>query len=815
MALIYPVQTNFTGGEISPLLRKRIDLAKYSSSLKTMKNFMALPYGAAANRPGTYFTVESKISSKQSRLIPFRHSTEQAYVIEAGENYFRYCKDGAQIVKTLADTAAWSGATTYAVADFVKYDNVIYRSLQSANTNHQPDVSPTWWVANDVYEIYSPFVENELFDITYTQSADVMYFCHGDKSPKKLSRTGHVNWTLEEFLFKNGPLLKENDTDDTLMINGTVGVDLDEGASVTLTSSADLFQNGHVGAHFGFRYVSANKAYSFVFSGTGAWTSNSYTVSKKWKLTIKPDATDEIGSAAHYIEKSIDEGITWYTIKVIPPTESHADIEISGEEKEKCLIRFRRDATGGDSDKSRLTFEVIGFEQWSFVKITGVTDARNANGELETDFYRAGVALKTWAEGAWSDVRGYPSAWPCFYQDRLGMACTKTESQTFYMSKTSDYDNLGVTIPTADDDAIKGTIASQDVNKIQAIVPLNDSIVLTSGSEFKMAPSTSSEALTPTSIQVRPQEYWGASKVRPLILGNIVMYVQEKGNHVRAIGWQYEFEGYTSNDVSILARHLFKGYNIVEWAYQKMPDFIIWGVRDDGKLLGFTFMREQQVFAWHIHETDGEVESVCVIPGLNQDDVYLLVKRTINGTDKRYIERMVERTFDAISGAFFVDCGLTYSGAPATTFSNLGHLEGKTVAVLADGVATTKKVAGGQITLSTAASKVHIGLPYTCDLETLSFEMQLKDGTTLGRKKKIGRAILELYESYGGKMGESSTGKLQAIRYPANVPYLYTGDVEETMSTTYRRNAHVFIRQDQPYPMTVLAIAPEVDVEGR
>ena len=272
--------------------------------------------------------------------------------------------------------------------------------------------------------------------------------------------------------------------------------------------------------------------------------------------------------------------------------------------------------------------------------------------------------------------------------------------------------------------------------------------------------------------------------------------------------------------------------SIQEWAFAEEPFRIIWCVRSDGVLLGFTFMREHEVYAWHRHTTDGIVESVCSIPepdgaGGYIDAVYLIVNRTINGATKRYVERMVDRVFATIADTWFLDCALQYSGAPVTQVSGLGHLEGKPVAILGDGsVVPSQVVSGGTVLLDGPYSKVTVGLPYTADLVTLDLELPSQGGTVQGQPKKIAQATIRVKDARGIQAGIEQEVPMGAA---SGVPVLvevkqrsvetlgspmqpYSGDWQVAIPTEWNRGGRLFIRQSYPLPCTVLAIVPEVSV---
>ncbi|EPY03488.1 phage protein [Magnetospirillum fulvum] len=412
----------------------------------------------------------------------------------------------------------------------------------------------------------------------------------------------------------------------------------------------------------------------------------------------------------------------------------------------------------------------------------------------------------------------YPSTVE-FYEQRLYWASSDTAPRTVWGSVVSSFTNLNVSRPARDDEAVTFTIEGGQVNEVRHLIPLGDMIALTSDAEWRVSGGGSGNPITPSSIKVKPQSYCGASHVRPIVIGNTILYVQDKGSIVRDLAYKLEVDGFTGSDLSVLSNHLFEGRQIVDWAYAQVPHSIVWAVRDDGVLLGLTYMREHEVWGWHRHDTDGAFESVCVVSEGAEDILYAVVRRTIGGQTRRYIERLHERSWQSIEDAFCVDSGLTYSGAPVTTVSGLDHLEGKTVAILADGDALTPQVvSGGKVTLPRPYSKVHVGLPYQCDLETLDIDVGMtQTGTVQARRKTVARVTLRLWQSREFKAGPSAdkltATKINITAYSAPVG-LYSGDKELILQPAWNSNGRVLIRQDAPVPLTVLAIMPDIEIGG-
>jgi hypothetical protein len=264
----------------------------------------------------------------------------------------------------------------------------------------------------------------------------------------------------------------------------------------------------------------------------------------------------------------------------------------------------------------------------------------------------------------------YPST-VGYYQQRMVFASSIAQPQTIWMSRTSDFHNFGYSDPSRDDDGIEITLASREVNKIRHLVSLRELLALTSGAEWSITASSDS-GLTPESISAVPQSYVGTNSVRPSVYGNTALYVQARGGKLATLAYNYVADGFVVQDVSVLSSHLMRGFTLTDMAFTLAPNGVVWIVRNDGVMLGFTFLADQQVYAWHRHDTDGSFESVASVPEGDEDVLYCIVRRTVGGVTKRYIERMASRQLTkyqsgdyAYDRSFFVDCGLTYDGRRA------------------------------------------------------------------------------------------------------------------------------------------------------
>ncbi|HEY4171339.1 MAG TPA: ubiquitin-activating E1 FCCH domain-containing protein [Reyranella sp.] len=419
-----------------------------------------------------------------------------------------------------------------------------------------------------------------------------------------------------------------------------------------------------------------------------------------------------------------------------------------------------------------------------------------------------------------------------YFMQRQVFADTTNQPQTLWFTAVGAFGNMNVSTPTRDDDAITRTLTGRQVNEVRHLVPVGSSmLVMTSGAEWRCWPGPSSNALTPGACYTLPQTAHGSSHVPPIQAGNDVLFIKEKGSRVVALRFDAIQDQYQSFDMSILSSHLLYdssgAHRIVEWALAAEPHQIIWAARDDGVLLGFTYMREHDVYAWHRHITDGAVESVTTVTeadgyGGYEDAVWLIVNRPIgpegNGRTCRYLERMVSRTFPTVADAWFVDCGLVYDGNPVTEVNGLDHLEGKTVAILGDGsVVPSQVVTGGAVPLDGAYSKVVVGLPYTADLETLNLELATPAGPTAqGQMKKTGQVTVRVKEARGLGVGLSQ-GALAEVKQRSQETLgtalqPFSGDWQISVPSEWNRDGRIFVRQSYPLPATILDLIPEVNI---
>ena len=825
---------SFSSGEISPEMAGRIDDTKYQQGAATMRNFIAKPQGPAENRPGFFFVKEVKNSSKQTRLIPFRFNVSQTMVIEMGEEYFRFHTQGATL--QYLDGSAWSANTTYYIGTIAKHNGVNYY----AKTNHSGSTPPnsTNWYAlptDMTYEVPSVYQEDELFDIKFVQSSDVMTLVHPNHPPAELRRYGATNWQF-------------------INIDFTASITAPTGLSVTayMPSSASNNSDTNEDHTYVVTAIAADGVRESAASGTQTVSNNIFVTGAKNTVTW-----NKVTSASRYRVYKEQGGLFGFI----------------GEKDH-------------DSSGNPNTYSIV-------------------DNNIAPDFAVTPPRYET----IFSGTNNFPNAVSYFEQRRV-FAGTNNEPQTIFMTRSGTESDMSFKLPIKDDDRIKFRVAAREANRIKHIVPLTQLLFMTEAAEWRVT-SVNSDAITPTSIAVKPQSYIGANDTQPVVVNNSMVYVASRGGHARELGYNWQSNGFITGDLSIRAAHLFDGFDITDMTLAKAPTPIVWMISTSGKLVGLTYVPEQQVGAWHQHDTDGTFESVTTVAEGSVDAAYCVVKRTINGNTKRYVERMGTRDYASQRDSFFVDCGRSYNGTntnnsrtvtitssgnylkgssvtlefpsniPVFKFGNNGlstdlddaiiivdgtetyrcditaiadnhtatakldrdlpsnlqntaittyeiaektitgldHIIGKTAHILADGAVHPTQVVSnnGTVVLNRAASVVHIGLPYVSDLQTLPLALQT-EAVGQGRVKNLNHAWLRVFESSGifaGPTSEKLTEAKQRTTEPfGSPPNLKTQDIKIMLTPTWQEYGQIFIRQTDPLPLTVVGITLEVSVGG-
>ena len=763
--------TALNAGELSPYLDARVDVEKYRSGCRTLENMVVLPYGGVYRRAGTEYLGEAKNADRQCRLIGFNFSVTTRFVLEFGHEYIRFWGNNSQVL---------SGG------------------------------SPL--------EIASPYQESELRELQYVQVNDIMYLAHANHAPRKLSRVSDTNWTLATVAWKYPPVLDQNITATTIASSASSG-------SATLTASTSTFVAGHVGSQWAIQWprnsgsiseaIDSNKTSSSTLDIQGGWT---LTTVGTWIGTIR---------LLRIPQKEMDEdggsGFTAYeVVREFNSLTTARNFTATGTENERVGLKLQVLNYASNSN-ARVFLESTDFNSGGTVTINSVASGTSAGVTVNKWLGSTITGTTQWSEAAFSSVRGYPRA-VAIHEQRLCFGGTSHQPNTVWCSKVDDFENfqLGVTA----DDALSFSIASGEGNRIAWMFSQKRLMLGTSGDEWTIGGATTDQPFSATNVQAQKQSSFGSKTMRAVLLNDVLLFVQRRGRKVRELTYNFERDGWVAPDLTVLSEHISEG-EIVEMAFQQQPDAILWAIRGDGQLIGMTYERDQNVVAWHRHTTDGQFESAATVYGLSgaDDEVWLAVKRTINGATKRYIERFKpdnRAKFEAQTKEdwWYLDCAKRYSGTATATITGLSHLEGKPVSILADGAAQpAETVASGQIVLDRNFTKVLAGLPYTSTILPMKFDFELRDGPTRGRKKRVNRVEVSLYKSLAGQASTNGTEWLWV--YPRDFsdpmdasPPPFSGDAEVVLAGDYSEDADIYLRQNLPYPLTVRALVAKLDAFG-
>ncbi len=753
---------SFTGGEISPYLEQRADLARWQTSVSELLNWVVMVQGGVTRRSGTRDVLEAL---DESRLIPFSFSANDGYAIEFAPLVSRFFRD--------------------------------FGVLESA------PATP--------YELATPFIADDILALDYAQSADVMYLTCGNRPIQKLSRLGELDWTIGDLPVKLGPFMDENDEDGIVLTTDYAGGYLEKGTVFTLIADAPLFDPLHVGALWKISVQDRSRYQLWQPQFTVA-VGNYPGDSRYWGDNF-------------YRVTEISDGSDVKT-GMVPP------IHTFGEE---C------DGAGPNSNLGVKWKYLHG--GWGVVKITAFIDSTHVTVEAQTYVPDEIVTALTganhppgpmtgtwrWAEGAWSEYRGYPRI-IALHKKRLIAGSTKAQPSTFWASVLDDHPNFKNGSLATDGFTETLQSGSNQVNQNEWLSSSGGKLWIgTSGDEFAIPKSATREPLTPGNVDVDNATAEGSAPIKPAKVDSPI-FVSKDRRRLHETGFDFAAESYIAPDMTIFADHITES-GVVELAWQREPYRLLWALRSDGVLACTTLRKDQQVNAWHRHAIAGgrgKVKSIAAAPsptGIRQD-LWAIVEYDdlLAGTVRRVqcLMPFFERTTLDVKDAWFVDCGFIYDGAPVTTISGIpAFLEGETVSVLADGkVQPPKVVTGGAIALGTAKSKVVLGLKMTSRLKTLRYDRDLQGGVLAGKKTRIDGIVLDLLRAASVKIASgdrepeyitNEAGKVMDASAP-----LMTGATRPTPVEAgwEDNNGQATIVCDDPLPATIRAITIDMRLAG-
>lgn len=776
---LYPIQPTFVRGELSPRLFSRIDIDHWKMGLAECVNFIVMKQGGIRRRSGTRWVNFSKTRTDRVRMQRFVFSTLQAYALEFGDHYVRFYANGGIVNKNAASGITFTlggSIINWAGHNLLANDPIVFGTsghlplpLQIATTYYVKAVTGpntfsisatpggaaiTFTTTGDgvfgavsPVELATPYNIDQVWELQFAQSADVLYIAHPDFQQRMLSRLAGSTFQLLLYTGYDGPYLPENTTTTVMTPGGTTG-------NISVTASSTVGINGNAGF----------------------------------------DATD-VGRAL-----SLKYSSKWYYIRI---TSIVSSTQVMGDVK-------------------------------------GLIDEK---GDAVTSLPGVG-ATGGWRLGAWCEVTGWPAS-VTFYQQRLVWGRSDTQPQTVWMSRAGVLDNFATTQPLQDDDAITLTILAGEVNAISWLLEGPDLQIGTSGAIRTIGPSDSGKNFGPANFVQKRQSTFGSMAIQPVQIGEVAIYASYYGLSLREFLYSIQNNGYTSPELTILSEHMLRsGIKQFSWAQDR--DSIIWCAMGNGELVGITYDRDQQIVACNRHRLGGQVlnsgivdpadpsnpdtpygvvESVTTIPGAGRSEVWMSVRRTINGQDFRYIEVLSE-TFEAKpkDDAVFVDASFSYNGAPANRIFGASWLIGQTVSILADGAVVPEQVvdSSGSFALANSklAKKITFGFNFTSRAKTLPISQGQPDGTGIGRRKNIIAAQIDAMETGYLEVGSPTARELQVkigLRHVGDpmdtAPPLFDGIHAYRFDRSWRDGGQVVMQTDKPLPATVRSITPVFDSE--
>lgn len=809
-------QTDFSTGELSPLVRGRSESDKYKSAVKTATNCYVAVQGPIVRRSGSRYIAKTKTDGNAVRLIRFKFSQSDAFVLEFGDQYIRFYTLSAQV---------------------------------------QSGGAP--------YEISSPYTLSDIDKISYKQFGNSIYLSHGSYAPRVLTRVSTTDWRLTTLSLSPPPTYEAGETP-----SATVTPAATTGNSINFVASSAVFGDGDIGRQI-INMSDGESGKAVITSLSGSAFSTTAV------CDIVEDFTDTnaIASGDWKLDLSPISDITLDTIS----TGSIVTIDADLPNSTTASATFK----SGDVGKYIIVANGV-------IKITQVVSSSQVKGHiLKAPDSSDETAIWTLEEETWSASRGYPRA-VGLVQERLCFGGTDEQPQTIWMSETGIFTGFG---RGAEDSAsIEITLTSSEVNQINWISSSRELIVGTAGAEVSISSGSSSGSITPSNISQRVPTYFGSDIQQPAEIAGDIIFIQQSGRSTLAFFFDFNIDTYNAEDLNKLSEHLTEG-GIKELAYSQEPQSRIFAVTNSGNLLVATFERSSSVIGWCKYTTDGIYENVVAIPESGEDKVYVVVKRTVNGTDVRYLEVFSDEQ-GVLDTDGFSDSYLTYSSALPTpsyskanpcvvtstshglsngdevilklitdepeasretgktnfsslnscsftvanvttntfelsgldtsnyndynssgelhklvsTISGLSHLEGKTVQIKTDGASHPNKiVSSGSITLEQPAGEVVVGLPYTTTIKTLNKQYDIGAGPMQGQRSRWTRPVLRLYRSTTPTVGSETQPPRSGSDFMDKKVPLFTGDIEYGPQEFDSEGALTFT-VSSPLPLILLGI---------
>lgn len=819
-----------TRGEMSPYTHARGDTEHYSAGLALARNVCVLRYGGITRVPGTLFDGFAKNNDTKARFIKFEFNRSQVYAIEAGPLYFRF----------------WTSAGRIEVATVP-------------------------------VEVVTPYLEADLKHLRVRQSGDVIYiWCRkdagGTHQPRMLKRTSETVWTLELYSPLNGPFLKE-DTKGTTLTPAETG-------SITPKMTSNSAPSGTASSgnssSIAWQVFDKDEGTDAQLSGTSTGyvqyrlAGAARAVADGYWLVAPANTTSGDNNMPSIFElRGSNNGSTWVTLDsrkgetgwIAGETRFYEFPNDTAYEYHRLTFKGGGGPDGIGSDISEVALHRKASDQTPFnLTASSITGINNGTGFQTSDVgrvirllgsdgrWRSAIiaarssttvvtirlydhalpnlsAISRWQLGAFSDQSGWPAT-GAIYEDRMFHARTDADPLGLWGSVNGKYDDFGVSSPVVADDGVSVRLTGGRLDDISWLSEQkSDMAAGTAGNMRAVGRNNDSEALGPSNFRQRAQTLAPSSAAEPVTIENVLLFIDYFEQRLYEAAYTYEVDSYLAREATTLSEHLYSA-GIDQIAYLSHPHKIIVARRYDGKLVFFTYDREQKVAGSTLVDVGGEVEAIMDLPGDAETDLWMVVKRVINGTTRRCVERLAEfwrEDFTVQGVPVYAASARTYSGVPVTGLTSLTNLNGATVGVWADGRDLGDAVVSGVGALTlpggVSASEIVVGHRMPWHAQTLRLtQIGNQDGSGLGRKVTVAEAFLDLYEAAGVTVG--TPGGAQDLMLfedaveddPGDPVRLRTGMFVVAVDDNWRNNGVLDIQGDRMYPATIRAI--QLGVEG-
>jgi hypothetical protein len=765
------MQGNFNAGIIGPGMYSRADLGKYQVGVKDAINMLVRPEGGLFNRAGTRAATgydTSTVDGKQ-RLIPFDLSDTARFMLEFTDLTMRVLFDGSYVLNSAVTARTVSSVTAASSA-----------ALRMASA---PDAAA--FTNGRLVYLLDPngtsALHGQVMKITGISGTDISFNVVGGTPVDTLSG----DWGT----IGSGALLYE-------VYQLASPYDVEDLSELVVAQDLERLYIAH--PDYELRTLTITDADTWAFAV--------FSPAPDIAAPTSPSAVATTGSGSITYRYKISAVSAESREESLPSASASCTNDLDAVAGNKNTVSWTASA-GASTYKVYKQFNGI----YGYIGITEGTSFVDENITPDTlDNPQA-------ARNPFSGVGNYPS-FVTFIEQRLTAAGSDLQPQAVEMSSSVSPRNFNRALTPGDSDAISFRARAQRQNKIVAILPAEEPVILTRGAEGYVRGGDDKGYLTPTNPVLRTTTYRGSSEFpKPLLVGESIMHVQRDGSTIREYVPQRTDQ--ESADLTLLARHLFKGRRVSSWCYAQSPDSVVWLTTDRGELYSLTYAVEHEVWAWTRHQLGGAdvfVHQVETLPSEQDDIVYLVVSRTLYGRTVTLVETIDSRSFaDDVAQAYFVDNGDSYAGPATAALRGFLHLRGESVAVLADGSVVDGVIVTpeGRVLLDEAAEVIHIGLPYVAEFTTLGVDLTSNSGSSTGKLKSTATVALQVESTRGIAVGREG-GELEEIKqFTGDSPIpLETGTLRATVEGDWVMDARLTVRQSYPLPVTVTGIAPEWEI---